>query len=248
MAKLSVNVNKIALLRNSRGENKPCLLAVLKNLINLGVTGITVHPRPDGRHILYEDVREIQRFLKNLKSIEFNVEGFPSTEFLQLMREARPAQCTLVPDGPNALTSNAGWAFHEHFSLLQQTLSFLKQNKIRSSVFLDPFTFSEQEEKALQKLTPDRVEFYTKAYADSYHTKNRQKVINVYIAAGKKIQALGIGLNAGHDLNQDNLGFFLKNLPSVKEVSIGHALICSALYDGLEKVCKNYLKICAEPV
>ena len=245
MVRLSVNVNKIATLRNARGTDQPNLLSVVKDLISFDVQSITVHPRPDRRHILYEDVRAIQNFLQQKKNMEFNVEGTPSSDFLELMQEIKPHQCTLVPDGPNVLTSESGWNFQSQFKILQKTLNFLKQQKIRSSVFLDPFTFDEKEQEALKLLQPDRVELYTKAYANSFHTAQRQKITDVYHSVGDKVQKLGIALNAGHDLNKENLTFFLKNIAGIQEVSIGHALICEALYEGLEKVCKDYLRICS---
>lgn len=243
MVRLSVNVNKIATLRNARGTDQPNLLSVVKDLISFGVRGITVHPRPDKRHILYEDVRAIQNVLQK-EDVEFNVEGTPNPVFLKLLQEVKPHQCTLVPDGPNVLTSESGWNFQSQFNILQETLNFLRQQNIRSSVFLDPFTFDEKEQEALSLLKPDRAELYTKAYADSFHTAQRQKITHVYHSVGDKVQNLGIALNAGHDLNRENLTFFLKSVTGIQEVSIGHALICEALYEGLEKVCKDYLRIC----
>lgn len=248
MVKLSVNVNKIASLRNTRGTNTPNLLSVVKDIVSFGVQGITVHPRPDKRHILYEDVQSIQEYVhqSNVKDLEFNVEGYPSPEFLQLIQNVKPHQCTLVPDGPDVLTSNAGWKFQDHFNLLEKTLYFLKQHNVRSSVFLDPFAFNEKEEKALNLLNPDRAELYTKAYADSYRTAQRQKVTDCYKTVSNKVQILGIAINAGHDLNKENLAFFLKNVNGIQEVSIGHALICEALYEGLQKTCADYLHICSQ--
>ncbi len=244
MVKLSVNVNKIATLRNSRGKNQPNLMEAVKNLSAFGADGITVHPRPDGRHILYSDVRDIKRYLKTLKAVEFNVEGRPDSSFLQLMQETQPDQCTLVPDGPSALTSNAGWRLEEHLSFLKPVLKLLKQNKIRSSLFIDPFTLTKKELLALNKLKPDRVELYTEAYADAYSTPQKEAVIQTYISAGHKIRALGIDLNAGHDLNLNNLAWFLQKIPHIKEVSIGHALICESLYQGLKPTLQKYLTTC----
>ena len=248
MVRLSVNINKIATLRNARGEDNPNLLSVVKALLSFGVQGLTVHPRPDQRHILYKDVRDIQDFLQkqNIKDIEFNIEGTPGTEFLQLIKEVKPHQCTLVPDGPNVITSNSGWNFHSQFKLLQKTLNFLKEQKIRSSVFLDPFTFDSKEQEALKLLKPNRAELYTKAYADSYHTVQKQETTDCYKKASEKLHSMGIAINAGHDLNRENLSFLLKSVPNIQEVSIGHALICEALYEGLEKVCKDYLRICRQ--
>ena len=246
MVRLSVNVNKIASLRNTRGTNTPDLLSVVKDIVSFGVRGITVHPRPDKRHILYTDVQNIQNYVQQSKisDLEFNVEGYPSPEFLKLIENCKPHQCTLVPDKPNALTSDAGWNFQKHLQFLKKPLGFLKKHQVRSSVFLDPFTFDEQEEKALSLLKPDRAELYTKSYADSYSTAQKQKVTDVYKAMSDRIQNLGIDINAGHDLNKKNLAFFLKNIKNLKEVSIGHALICEALYEGLQKTCSDYLHIC----
>ena len=292
MVKLSVNVNKIATLRNSRGNNQPNLIEAVKNLSAFGADGITVHPRPDGRHILYSDVRDINQYLKPLKAVEFNVEGYPDSSFLQLMQETQPNQCTLVPDAPSVLTSNAGWRLQEHLSLLKPVLKLLKQNKIRSSLFIDPFTLTEKEFLALSQLKPDRAELYTEAYAAAYssylvdsssshenpsHQKTSSfprtresrnlkrealfiglpgpqkqepsssqinKIIQTYISASEKIKALGIDINAGHDLNLKNLSWFLQKIPHIKEVSIGHALICESLYHGLKPTVQKYLSIC----
>ena len=244
MTRLSVNVNKIATLRNSRGKNQPDLIEAVKKLIYFGVKGITVHPRPDGRHILYTDVRDIKQLLTIHKEVEINVEGYPSTEFLLLMKEIQPDQCTLVPDAPTVLTSNAGWSVQENFDLLNNVLTSLKKNKIRTSLFIDPFTLTEKELIALSKLKPERVELYTEAYAAAYRTPKRGTVTQVYIHAAEKLIKEKIELNAGHDLNLDNLLWLLKKIPKIKEVSIGHALICESIYKGLENVVKEYLAIC----
>ena len=244
MTRLSVNVNKIATLRNSRGKNQPHLMEAVEKLIHFGVKGITVHPRPDGRHILYTDVREIKQFLKKHTRVEMNVEGYPSSDFLQLIEEVKPQQCTLVPDPPTALTSNAGWTVQENFHFLKKVLLSLKKNKIRSSLFIDPFTLTEKELSFLNLLKTDRVELYTEAYATAYGSPKQNTVTQVYMESAQKITQLGIGLNAGHDLNLNNLGWILKKIPQIKEVSIGHALICESLYRGLETVVKEYLAIC----
>ena len=246
MVRLSVNVNKIAVLRNSRGKNQPDLAQAVDTLLTLGVQGITVHPRPDGRHILYSDVRQIGQKLNNLPKVELNVEGFPGAPFLRLLKEVRPDQCTLVPDGPDVLTSNAGWRLQKSFDMLQPVLAFLKQHKIRSSLFVDPFTLTEKELSALIQLRPDRVELYTEEYASAFATTKGEEVLKVYSEAGQKIHAQGIELNAGHDLNLKNLPCLLTRLPQIKEVSIGHALICEALYEGLSVVVKKYLNVCRQ--
>lgn len=244
MARLSVNVNKIATLRNSRGRNQPNLMEAVEKLVDFDVKGITVHPRPDGRHILYTDVRDIKQFLETTTQVEMNVEGYPSSDFLQLIEEVKPTQCTLVPDPPTALTSNAGWAIQENFDFLKKVLSLLKKNKIRSSLFIDPFTLTEKELSFLKLLNTDRVELYTEAYADAYDSPKQNTVTQVYVEAAHKTSEMGIELNAGHDLNLKNLAWLLKVIPQIKEVSIGHALICESLYRGLETVVKDYLTIC----
>ena len=244
MTRLSVNVNKIATLRNSRGKNQPDLIEAVKKLIHFGVKGITIHPRPDGRHILHTDVHDIKQLLSTHKEVELNVEGYPSTHFLQLMEQVRPDQCTLVPDPPTALTSNAGWAVQENFDFLNNVLISLKKNKIRSSLFIDPFTLTEKELHALSKLIPERVELYTEAYATAYSTPQRETATKVYVQAAEKLTKEKIELNAGHDLNLNNLPWLLKKIPQIKEVSIGHALICESLYQGLKTVVQQYLTIC----
>lgn len=242
MTRLSVNVNKIATLRNSRGKNQPDLMEVVEKLIHFGVKGITVHPRPDGRHILYTDVHDIKQFLKT--KTEMNVEGYPSPSFLKLIEEVKPHQCTLVPDPPFALTSNAGWRIQENFDFLRNVLILLKKNNIRSSLFIDPFTLTETELSFLKELKTERIELYTEAYANAYDNPKQNTVTRVYIESANKVSQLGIEINAGHDLNLNNLAWLLKAIPQIKEVSIGHALICESIYRGLEKVVKEYLAIC----
>ena len=245
MITLSVNVNKIATLRNSRGKNQPNLMEAVKKLVHFGVKGITVHPRPDRRHILYKDVRDIKQFLQLCaETVEMNVEGYPRSDFLSLMEETQPDQCTLVPDAPSVLTSNAGWKIQENFDFLQSVLRTLKKNKIRTSLFIDPFTLTEKEMNFLNQLKPERVELYTEAYATAYLTSQKEVVTQTYINAARKLSGMGIGLNAGHDLNLDNLAWLLTKIPQIKEVSIGHALICESLYQGLQNVIKKYLNIC----
>ena len=243
MAILSLNVNKIATLRNSRGTNQPDLLEAVNKALSYGVKGITVHPRPDGRHILNSDVKNIKKLL-NHPSLELNVEGYPNTEFLQLMEEVKPHQCTLVPDSPSVLTSDAGWKL-ENSDFLNSVHQQLKKNKIRTSLFIDPRTLTEKKLSLILELKTDRVELFTGPYAKAYWGPQKDKITQTYALAAQKLHEKGIGLNAGHDLNLENLAWFLDQVPHIQEVSIGHALICEALYEGLEKVIKNYLKICA---
>ena len=251
MVTLSVNVNKIATLRNSRGADAPCLMNVVSDLLKWGVQGVTVHPRPDGRHILYQDVREIKKNINDAhcNNVEFNVEGYPSKDFLNLIEEVRPRQCTLVPDPPEALTSNEGWILKKNFSFLQEVLARLKKISVRSSLFIDPLNFDDKELNFLEKLFPNRVEFYTGAYAQSFlqEKKAYQEVLNSYKKLAQKIQKIGIGVNAGHDLNQKNLPLLIQHLPFIKEVSVGHAFICEALYQGMETTLKNYTQILHSP-
>ena len=246
MVRLSVNVNKIATLRNARGKNIPNLLGVVRDLIGYGVKGITVHPRPDARHILYKDVRDIKQLLKEFPSVEFNVESYPSPSFLELMEEVRPHQCTLVPDSPSVLTSNAGWRFQENKVLIQNVVQFLKKRKICSSLFLDPLTLNKAELNALCELKPDCVELYTEHYAVAYSSSpQKTSLIQVYIQVAQTLSEYGMQINAGHDLNLDNLAYLLNSVPQIQEVSIGHALICESLYQGLKPVVDQYLQICS---
>ena len=258
MVRLSVNVNKAAVLRNSRGGDKPCLIQVVEDLIQFGAWGITVHPRPDGRHILYQDVRDIARCVQKFPSVEFNVEGYPSEKFLGLIEETSPHQCTLVPDPPEALTSDQGWDLENNFSFLKKILDFLLKNKVRSSLFIDPSCLSLD---LLQKLKPDRVEFYTGHWARAFDwcsqktamsevgqkqvlTQECLKILQVYKEVSERIHGMGIGINAGHDLNQKNLKVLLKEVPLIREISIGHAFICESLYDGLKATLEKYHSIC----
>lgn len=237
MAKLSVNVNKIATLRNSRGKNLPDVLKVSRDIVRFGAEGITVHPRPDGRHIRREDVYA----LKPMLSVEFNVEGYPSDDFLTMLEEVVPAQVTFVPDPPEALTSNAGWRVKENEVLLRGAVGRMRAKGIRVSVFIDPRTVTEDDWAALAQLGVGRVELYTEEYADAYPTPLRDEVTAVYRAAAERARAHGLGVNAGHDLNLDNLTHLARAIPWLDEVSIGHALISDALYFGLEETVKRYL-------
>ena len=248
MTHLSVNVNKIATLRNSRGGDLPNVLKVSQSLIAYGAQGITVHPRPDERHIKRQDVVdlsiEILQQRQRISTLEFNVEGFPSPEFVDLIRMTKPQQCTLVPDPPHVLTSNAGWRLDKsQLQTLLPCLAELKSLGVRSSLFVDPYDVSTEFLEKLRELKPDRVELYTEMYAKAFGTSSQDIVTRVYREASSAILDLGIGLNAGHDLNQLNLGYLIQQIPEIKEVSIGHALIAEALYDGLQMTISNYLKI-----
>ncbi len=232
MTKLSVNINKIATLRNARGGNVPDVIAVALDIERFGADGITVHPRPDERHIRFDDVRQ----LKKVISTELNVEGYPSEDFMALVMEARPAQVTLVPDPPGVLTSNAGWDTFKHFAFLREIIAMLKKAGMRTSIFIDPVT--ELIERASDTGT-DRVELYTEAFASQF-TSTKLKAILPYANAAQVANRLNLGINAGHDLNLQNLHFFKQNIPNLLEVSIGHALISDALYFGLENTVQLY--------
>lgn len=234
MTKLSVNINKIAVIRNSRGGNMPDVIAAAQNIERFGSEGITVHPRPDERHIRYADVRE----LKGVVKTELNVEGNPIPSFVDLVCEVRPAQVTLVPDAADAITSNAGWNTIAHRDFLTEMCERFHREGIRVSIFVDPDPEMVSGAKACGA---DRVELYTEAYAAGYHT-DREKAIEPYVVAAERAREVGLGLNAGHDLNLDNLRYFLTRIPWVDEVSIGHALISDALYFGLENTVALYLR------
>ena len=234
MTKLSVNINKIAVIRNSRGGNIPDVIAAAQNIERFGSEGITVHPRPDERHIRYADVRE----LKPIVTTELNVEGNPIPSFVDLVCEVRPAQVTLVPDAADAITSNAGWDTIKNREFLTEMCERFHREGIRVSIFVDP---DPEMVSGAKECGADRVELYTEAYAAGYHT-DREKAIAPYVAAAKRAREVGLGLNAGHDLNLDNLRYFLTRIPWVDEVSIGHALISDALYFGLENTVALYLR------
>jgi len=236
MVQLSVNINKVALLRNSRGENYPHLVEFAKKCLDYGANGITVHPRPDERHIRYSDVYELSDVLKKYDK-EFNVEGYPSPEFLKLMEEVRPSQCTLVPDKPNALTSDSGWDTRKNFSFLHEIITHLKHYGIRVSLFLNSDT---ELLRYAKKLKVNRIELYTGPYA-KFFPYNPHLAIQPYIETAKLAEILEIEVNAGHDLNHENLSFFIKNIPNLKEVSIGHAIISQSLYWGLEETLKKFI-------
>lgn len=246
MAKLSVNINKIATLRNSRGKNRPNLCEFADGLIDLGVTGITVHPRPDQRHIKHNDVYDLARLIRSRgRQIEFNIEGFPSEEFLSLIAEIKPTQCTLVPDPPDALTSNAGWKIFSHTQLLAPMRQRIP-SATRISLFVDPFNYFDQQEKAgelLHQWSIDRIELYTEAYADAFGTPEQQEVLEIYKNLAFVCDHFGIKINAGHDLDLNNLGELLRAIPIIAEVSIGHALICDALQWGIAETVRRYYQV-----
>lgn len=232
MTKLSVNINKIATLRNARGGNVPDVLKAATDIEMFGAEGITVHPRPDERHIRYSDVRA----LKSLVKTEFNVEGFPDESFMNLVLEVRPHQVTLVPDPPGAITSNAGWNTKENKTFLQEITAKLKANNIRVSIFVDA---NPEMVKYAKETGTDRVELYTESYATDYFT-NKEAAIAPFIKAALAAEEVELGLNAGHDLSLQNLRYFAQNIPGLLEVSIGHALISDALYLGLENTVNLY--------
>lgn len=232
MTRLSVNINKIATLRNARGENTPDVIRFAQNCEKYGAQGITVHPRPDERHIRRDDVFR----LKEVVTTEFNIEGYPSENFLDLVMRVVPDQVTLVPDAPDQITSNAGWDVIKHQAFLEPILKRLRQAGIRSSIFVDPVRA--QVRKAAE-IGADRVELYTKDYADNYST-DRAKAVLPFVEASEEALHAGIGLNAGHDLNLKNLTYLRERLPLLDEVSIGHALIADCLYLGLEKTIRLY--------
>jgi pyridoxine 5-phosphate synthase len=234
MTKLSVNINKIATLRNSRGGNNPDVVKAAIDVQRFGADGVTVHPRPDERHIRYNDVREIKKII----TTEFNIEGnCTEQKFVDLVLETKPQQVTLVPDTLGQLTSDHGWDTIKNRDYLRDIISAFKKNGIRVSIFVDPVT--EMVEGAAQTGT-DRIELYTEGYAKQYAKGNRNQAIVPYVAAAKRAKELGLGLNAGHDLDLHNLKFFKQNIPWLDEVSIGHALICDAIYLGLENAVQLY--------
>lgn len=232
MTRLSVNVNKIATLRNARGGNVPDLIKVATDIERFGADGITVHPRPDERHIRYADVRN----LKPVVSTEFNIEGYPNEKFVDLVLEVNPDQVTLVPDPPGVLTSNAGWNTIENREELSKVISRFKAAGIRTSIFIEA---NVEMIAAAPDTGTDRIELYTESYATGYH-ENRESAIEPFVLAAEEANRQGLGINAGHDLSLANLGYFSQNIPGLLEVSIGHALISDALYFGLENVVNMY--------
>ncbi len=235
MTRLSVNINKIATLRNSRGGNNPKVVKTALDCERFGAEGITVHPRPDERHIRYQDVLDLQKVV----TTEFNIEGNPSeAKFVELVLRTKPAQVTLVPDALGAITSNAGWDTIKHKSKLTELVSEFKKAGIRVSIFVDA---DEKMAEGAKIVNADRIELYTEPYAEHYF-ENREKAVEPFIKTAKIAHELGLGINAGHDLSLDNLRFLKQNIPYLDEVSIGHALICDALYYGLENTIQMYLK------
>ena len=232
MTNLSVNINKIATLRNARGENVPDLLKVATDCERFGADGITVHPRPDERHIRREDVYRLRPLVKT----EFNIEGYPSPDFMKLVLQVRPEQVTLVPDAPGAITSNAGWNVGENMEFLTSIVDRLREAGIRSSIFVGTDI---EDIRLAARAGADRVELFTKPYADLY-PKNPEAAVAPFVEAAHAAFSVGLGVNAGHDLSLVNLAFFHRNIPRLSEVSIGHALICDALYLGLEKTIREY--------
>jgi pyridoxine 5-phosphate synthase len=235
MTRLSVNINKIATLRNARGGNVPDLIKAARDIERFGAQGITVHPRPDERHIRYQDVRDLRKVV----GTELNVEGNPREErFVELVLEVRPEQVTLVPDSGDQLTSDHGWDTVEHQQYLQETIAMFKRAGIRTSIFLDPL---EKMVEAAKTTGTDRIELYTESYAKEF-SSDKEEAIRPFVRAAEKARELGLGLNAGHDLNLENLAYFKQQIPWLEEVSIGHALISDALYYGLENTVQLYLR------
>ena len=235
MTKLSVNINKIASLRNARGGDIPNIVQATINCQAFGADGITIHPRPDERHITFKDVYDI----KSTITTELNIEGYPSEKFMELVLDVLPNQVTLVPDGPNVLTSCEGWDTVQHYKSLKKNISILKDSGIRTSIFVDPDIKIIESAKLCET---DRIELYTEKYAIDY-LNNPKEAVKLYIAAAKKAKSLEIGVNAGHDLNLQNLKYFATEVPNLEEVSIGHALISDSLYFGLENTIQMYKRL-----
>jgi pyridoxine 5-phosphate synthase len=234
MTKLSVNINKIATLRNARGGNNPDVIKVAIDCERFGAQGITVHPRPDERHIRFDDVMK----LKDVVKTEFNIEGFPDDRFLKIISLAKPAQATLVPDAPDAITSNAGWDTLKHAQFLSEAIKEIKSKGVRVSVFVDPIP---RMVEGAAKIGADRIELYTEPYAHEFHV-DKSVAVKPYVESARVANDAGLGVNAGHDLDLNNLQYLIQHIPSVKEVSIGHALICDALTYGLENTIQLYLR------
>ncbi len=234
MTKLSVNINKLATLRNSRGGNMPDLLKSAADIESYGAQGITIHPRPDERHIRYSDAHELKKVVKT----EYNIEGNPIPKFIDLVLDAKPTQVTLVPDAEDAITSNAGWDTIKHRDFLIDVIKTLKDNGIRTSIFVDP---SVEMVKGAAETGTDRIELYTESFAKDFAQGKKTEGVQPFIESAKMANEIGLGINAGHDLNLENIQFFKENIPNLLEVSIGHALICESLYLGLENVVNMYL-------
>lgn len=232
MTRLSVNINKVALIRNARGGDVPNVVQVAQDCERYGADGITVHPRPDERHIRYQDCRDLEPTL----TTEFNIEGYPAGLWMSIVEEVRPTQATLVPDPPDALTSDTGWDTLKHRALLREVVAELHAWDIRVSLFVDPI---EQFIEGAKEIGADRIELYTGPYAHRY-IDDREKAIEPYVQAAKYAQSIGLGINAGHDLSLENLAWFHEQIPFIDEVSIGHALVSDALYYGFENVIQMY--------
>ena len=234
MTKLSVNINKVATIRNARGGNNPDILKVAQDCESFGADGITVHPRPDERHIRYADVVNLRPLIRT----EFNIEGYPSKEFIDLVLKVKPHQVTLVPDAPDQITSNAGWDTVAHHDFLTEVVGEFKEAGVRTSLFVgtDPLVIEQA-----AKIGSDRVELYTEPYASEY-PMNREAAIAPFVEAARVARSLGLGLNVGHDLSLENLQYLHDNIPWIDEASIGHALICDALYMGLKTTIEEYKK------
>ena len=240
MTMLSVNLNKIALLRSSRGRDYPNVVDFAEKFIALGVQGITIHPRDDERHITRQDAYDLAEFLARKKHIEFNIEGYPSPDFLSLVHELKPTQCTLVPDSPDQLTSDHGWDLNQKSSFLLNICQALNDNNIRSAIFLDPDI---EQIKRVPNTKAQRIELYTESYANAYGTETEEEVFVMYKKAAQYAQSLNIGVNAGHDLDLLNLQKFL-TINAILEVSIGHALTIESIEQGMQAVVAHYLRLC----
>ena len=234
MTSLSVNINKLATLRNSRGGNVPDLIQAAKDIESFGAQGITIHPRPDERHIRYQDARELAKVVRT----EFNIEGNPVPKFIDLVLETKPHQVTLVPDAEDAITSNAGWDTLMHRDFLKEVIDEFKSHGIRTSIFVDP---DPKMVDGAARTGTDRIELYTESFALGFAKGQGEKAIAPFVRAAEMAHGLGLGINAGHDLSLDNIRFFKENIPHLLEVSIGHALICESIYLGLENVVNMYL-------
>lgn len=239
MTRLSVNINKIATLRNARGENRPNVVDFALDCVKFGAEGITVHPRPDERHITRRDVYELAKVL----TVEFNIEGNPTEDFMRLVLDVKPAQVTLVPDAPGALTSSAGWDVVANAEFLRNIVSQLRDAGIRSSIFVDA---DPAQVRAAAEVGADRVELYTKPYADLYPV-DPARAVESFVIAAKEAAAVGLGLNAGHDLSLTNLTYFSQQIKNLDEVSIGHAIVCDALYLGIRQTIADYLNCLRQP-
>jgi len=240
MTDLSVNLNKIALLRNSRGRDYPSVTDFARRFISLGVQGITIHPRPDERHIKRQDAYDLAELLRDYSDVELNIEGYPNEEFLRLVEDTRPDQCTLVPDAENQLTSDHGWNFHEQGDLVQKVVKQINDWDIRSAVFLDP---DPEQVRLAATSGSHRIELYTESFAEAWGTDSITQTLEGYRESALLAQELGLGVNAGHDLDMHNLPDFL-TIPNILEVSIGHALTIECIEQGMEQVVSRYLEIC----